>query len=324
MLYILPIICTFGFSGSNTFKNIEVPLVTSTNKCFVKKDIYLSLYENERLNDVEKNILTKKIDKRLPKYIDYFKKYTRKSIFSWELIAAISYQESHWNHKAVSRTKVKGLMMLTKDTANYIGVKDRLDPNQSVYGGVKYLENIYKRLPNSIVGSDKIWMTLAAYNVGLGHLEDARKLTERFGANPNYWSDVKKYLPLLRLKKYYKNTKHGYARGNEPVKYVERIKAYLDIIYNNKKSYLASLIIKKQILENEKQILENEKSHLYSINLKKKILENKKSYLASLSLKKQILENEKKHLTSLRLKKQILENKESYLASLRFKKIFNN
>tara|TARA_B100000767_G_scaffold215197_1_gene202700 strand:- start:255 stop:1115 length:861 start_codon:yes stop_codon:yes gene_type:complete len=244
-LYILPIICTFGFSGSNSFKHIELPLYTSEDKCFIKKDIYLSLDEDKYLNQVEMNIFTKKIDKRLPKYIDYFKKHTRNSIFSWELIAAISYQESHWNHKAVSSTKVKGLMMLTKDTANYIGIKNRLDPNESVYGGVKYLENIFKRLPKSILGSDRIWMTLAAYNVGLGHLEDARVITERLGLNPNYWSDVKKHLPLLRLKKFYKKTKYGYARGNEPVKYVARIQAYLNVIYDEEKSHLAALSFKK-------------------------------------------------------------------------------
>ncbi len=244
-LYILPIICTFGFSGSNSFKHIELPLYTSEDKCFIKKDLYLSLDEDKYLNQVEMNIFTKKIDKRLPKYIDYFKKHTRNSIFSWELIAAISYQESHWNHKAVSSTKVKGLMMLTKDTANYIGIKNRLDPNESVYGGVKYLENIFKRLPKSILGSDRIWMTLAAYNVGLGHLEDARVITERLGLNPNYWSDVKKHLPLLRLKKFYKKTKYGYARGNEPVKYVARIQAYLNVIYDEEKSHLAALSFKK-------------------------------------------------------------------------------
>ena len=91
--------------------------------------------------------------------------------------------------------------MLTKNTANYIGVKNRLDPNESVYGGVKYLENLFNRLPTSIVGSDRIWMALAAYNVGLGHLEDARVITQRLGGNPNYWSDVKKYLPLLSKKR---------------------------------------------------------------------------------------------------------------------------
>ena len=245
MFYILPIICTFGFSGSNSFKNFEVPLYTSEEQCFVQKDMYLSLDENKYLNQVEKNIFTKKMSNKLPRYIGYFKKHTRNSIFSWELIAAISYQESHWNHKAISRTKVKGLMMLTKDTASYIGVKNRLDPNESVYGGVKYLENIFRRLPKTVLGSDRIWMTLAAYNVGLGHLEDARVITEKHGANPNYWSDVKKYLPLLRVKKFYKKTKYGYARGNEPVKYVARIQAYLNVIYDEEKSHLAALSFKK-------------------------------------------------------------------------------
>ena len=244
-LYILPIICTFGFSGSNSFKYIETPLSSSEEKCYVQKDIYFTVNENKNLNDLEKSIFIKKIDNRLPKYLGYFKKHTKNSIFSWKLIAAISYQESHWNHKAVSKTKVKGLMMLTKDTASYIGVKNRLDPNESVYGGVKYLENIFKRLPSSIVGSDRIWMTLAAYNVGLGHLEDARVLTEKFGHNPNYWSDVKKHLPLLKIKKYYKKTKYGYARGSEPVRYVERIQAYLKIMYEEEKHYLASLSFKE-------------------------------------------------------------------------------
>jgi len=241
----LPIIFTFGFSGSNSFKSFEVPLYSSNDQCFILKDLYLSIEENKNLNNVEKNIFINKINNRLPDYINYFKKYTRNSIFSWELIAAISYQESHWNHKAVSKTKVKGLMMLTKDTANYVGIKNRLDPNQSVYGGVKYLESLYKRLPKSIVGSDRLWMTLASYNVGLGHLEDARILTEKHGRNPNYWSDVKKHLPLLRIKKYHKNTKYGYARGLEPVIYVERIQSYLDLLYKNEKANLASFTYKK-------------------------------------------------------------------------------
>ena len=243
MIYILPVICTFGFSGSNSFNS---NLVTShEKKCFVQRDIYLSIDENKPLNEVEKIIFAKKINERLPKYISYFKKHTRNSTFSWELIAAIAYQESHWDHTAVSKTKVKGLMMLTKDTANYVDVKNRLDPDQSVDGGVKYLESIYRRLPKSIVGSDRVWMTLASYNVGLGHLEDARIITQRFGHNPNYWSDVKKHLPKLRIKKYYKKSKYGYARGSEPVKYVERIKSYLDIIYDERKIHLTSLSLKE-------------------------------------------------------------------------------
>jgi|TARA_B110000091_G_C13726046_1_gene436884 membrane-bound lytic murein transglycosylase F len=243
MLYMLPVICTFGFSGGNSFDN---DIATSDEeKCFVQRDIYLSIDENKPLNNVEKIIFVKKINEKLPNYISYFKKYTRNSTFSWELIAAIAYQESHWNHKAVSKTKVKGLMMLTKDTASYVNVENRMDPEQSVDGGVRYLESIYKRLPKSIIGSDRVWMTLASYNVGLGHLEDARVITQRFGHNPNYWSDVKKHLPKLRIKKYYTKSKYGYARGSEPVKYVERIKAYLDIIYSERKIHLSSFSLKE-------------------------------------------------------------------------------
>ena len=115
-------VCTFGFTGNNSFKAFEVPLSSSFYQCSVKKDLYLSLYENKALNKVERKIFIKKMGVRLPKYIGFFKKHTRNSIFSWQLIAALSYQESHWNHKAVSKTQVKGLMMLTKNTANYIGL----------------------------------------------------------------------------------------------------------------------------------------------------------------------------------------------------------
>jgi len=103
----LPIICTFGFSGSNSFRDFEVPLYTSEDQCFVLRDIYLSLDEYKGLNQVEKNIFTEKINNKLPNYISYFKEHTRNSIFSWELIAAIAYQESHWNHKAISELKLK-------------------------------------------------------------------------------------------------------------------------------------------------------------------------------------------------------------------------
>ncbi|MBH32648.1 MAG: hypothetical protein CMD90_03240 [Gammaproteobacteria bacterium] len=208
-------------------------------ECDVKKDPYLYIGQQEQLTDGEKIIFLKRIVERLPKYLPYFQKHTKDSIFSWQLIAALSYQESHWNPKAVSPTKVRGLMMLTKDTAKFIGIKNRVDINQSIYGGVKYLENIYKRLPSSIKGSDRLWMALAAYNVGMGHLEDSRKLTESFGGNPNYWEDVIKYLPLLSKKKYYRSLKNGYARGYEPVIYVKRIQIYLHIINSTSDNQLA-------------------------------------------------------------------------------------
>ncbi|WP_294967121.1 transglycosylase SLT domain-containing protein, partial [Sulfurimonas sp.] len=148
----------------------------------------------------------------------------------WLLLAAQSYQESHWNPKAKSYTGVRGMMMLTQATAKQVGVKNRLNAKESIEGGAKYLSRIEKRLPPEIKGKNRWAFTLAAYNVGMGHIHDAQILARKLNKDPYLWTDMKKVLPLLSQKKYYKSLKNGYARGNEPVKYVESILYYLDII----------------------------------------------------------------------------------------------
>ncbi len=167
---------------------------------------------------------------RLPQYIDYFKQAAQQTQFDWRLLAAVGYQESHWDPEAVSPTGVRGIMMLTNNTANELNIEDREDPKQSIIGGARYLRNIEKRLPKKIKGKDRLWLSLAAYNVGLGHLEDARILTQQHGADPSSWDDVQTYLPLLSQEKYYTETKHGYARGREPVTYVENIRTYYNLL----------------------------------------------------------------------------------------------
>jgi membrane-bound lytic murein transglycosylase F len=122
------------------------------------------------------------------------------------------------------------MMMLTLATAKDMKVKSRLDPEQSISGGSRYYSSLLRRIPARIQSPDRQWMAMAAYNVGLGHLEDARKITERQGYNPDLWVDVKKHLPLLRQKKYYKNTRYGYARGDEAVNYVDNIRRYYDTL----------------------------------------------------------------------------------------------
>lgn len=169
---------------------------------------------------------TKRLESRLPKWQSHLENAGKKYDLDWRLLAAISYQESHWNSNAKSYTGVRGLMMLTKAAAKDMGITDRVDPMQSIDGGARYFKSIYKRLSKGIEGSDRTWLALAAYNVGFGHLEDARILTERHGDNPNKWADVKEYLPLLSKRKYYQTTRHGYARGWEPVKYVQNIRSY--------------------------------------------------------------------------------------------------
>ena len=177
---------------------------------------------------------TRAIDRRilthLPKYQALFEQAGEKFNIDWHLLAAMSYQESHWDRNAVSPTGVKGLMMLTQNTATLMKVADREDPAQSIEGGAAYLASILKRLPERIQEPDRTWMALAAYNVGLGHLEDARKLTQGSGKNPDLWPDVKSHLPLLSKRKWYEQTRYGYARGGEPVHYVQNIRRYYDIL----------------------------------------------------------------------------------------------
>lgn len=170
------------------------------------------------------------IEQRLPPYLDVFKQAAGLVDMDWRLIAAISYQESHWDEDAVSPTGVRGMMMLTQAAAKDLGIEDRRDPVQSILGGARYFERMRQKIPERIPEPDRTWLALAAYNVGYGHLEDARILTQKNGGDSDKWIDVKENLPLLSQKKWYQQTRYGYARGREPVRYVENIRSYYDIL----------------------------------------------------------------------------------------------
>ena len=172
----------------------------------------------------------RRVQQRLPLWQEYLEIAGTMFDLDWQLLAAMSYQESHWNSRAKSYTGVRGLMMLTKATAREVGVQDRLDPIQSIYGGAKYFRKIFNRIPDDIQGADRTWLSLAAYNIGFGHMEDARILTERMGGDPNKWTDVRTHLPLLTKRKHYRTTKHGYARGWEAVRYVQSIRSFYNTI----------------------------------------------------------------------------------------------
>ena len=148
----------------------------------------------------------------------------------WRLLAAIGYQESHWDRDAVSPTGVRGIMMLTRAAAKDMDIADRKDPEQSIRGGARYLARMLQRIPERVPEPDRTWLALAAYNVGYGHLEDARILTQKNKGNFDRWVDVKESLPLLSQKKWFKQTRYGYARGREPVRYVDNIRTYYDIL----------------------------------------------------------------------------------------------
>ncbi len=182
----------------------------------------------EQFDYVDTRVFIKAVENKLPKYKALFQQYSQD--MDWRLLAAISYQESHWDPNARSHTGVRGLMMLTSVTAKQMGIKSRIDAEQSIRGGAKYFKQMFDRTPDRVPDPDKLWFALASYNVGLGHLNDARIITRQQGGDADRWVEVKDRLPLLKQKKYYKKTKYGYARGDEPVHYVENIRRYYDTL----------------------------------------------------------------------------------------------
>ncbi|MEO9751257.1 MULTISPECIES: membrane-bound lytic murein transglycosylase MltF [Marinobacter] len=179
---------------------------------------------------VDLRALNRRIDERLPDFIDRFAEAETTTGMPADLLAALSYQESHWDPAAVSPTGVRGIMMLTRNTAESLGVMDRLDPVAAIDGGARYLADRHRRLPETIPEPDRTFLALASYNIGRGHLLDARQLARELGKNPDSWDDMKEVLPLKADKRYYPSTRYGYARGYEPVHYVQRIRNYRDVI----------------------------------------------------------------------------------------------
>ncbi len=204
----------------------------------------------EDFNYVDTRLFIQAVENKLPQYRPLFEKYGQE--IDWRLLAAISYQESHWEPHARSHTGVRGMMMLTLPTAKQMGIKSRLDAEQSIRGGAKYFKQMFERMPARVPHPDRLWFALASYNVGLGHLNDARKITKQQGGDPDRWIDVKERLPLLKQKKYYKHTKYGYARGDEPINYVENIRRYYDTLswMDDKQQEL----IEKQKLQEAEQL----------------------------------------------------------------------
>lgn len=183
-----------------------------------------------RLNPLDVTAFLQRSRTMLPRYIGLFKQAQEYTALDWRLLAAISYQESHWDTFNTSPTNVRGLMMLTEDTADRLGVTDRLDPKQSIIAGARYVLTLKDMIPGRIQEPDRTWIALAAYNIGYAHVEDARVLAQRLKLNPDSWADIKKTLPLLNKAEYYTTVKNGYASGGAPVVFVESVRTYQNIL----------------------------------------------------------------------------------------------
>ncbi|UCF91228.1 MAG: membrane-bound lytic murein transglycosylase MltF [Desulfobacterales bacterium] len=171
----------------------------------------------------------RRLKTRLPSFSPFIKAAAEKHNFDWRLIAAQIYQESHLNPNARSFSGAKGLMQLLPRTARSLGVQDIYDPLENIGAGVQHLKNLYDYFEIE-EENDRMYIALAAYNIGQGHIRDAQKLARQMNLDPNKWVSLTKTLPLLRYKKYYKNSEYGYCQGTEPLKYIKQIMIYYDIL----------------------------------------------------------------------------------------------
>ena len=189
-----------------------------------------STLESAEFQFLEARRFQQDIAEILPQLRPWFEEAAHASGLDWRLLAAVGYQESKWQPKAVSPNGAQGIMMLMAETAGTVGVSDRLDPRQSIHGGAKYLAQVIQTIPERIPEPERTWLALASYNVGYGHLEDARVLAQMQGRNPDAWEDVKQFLPLLAQPQWHTRVKRGYARGWEPVKFVEQVRGFLAVL----------------------------------------------------------------------------------------------
>ena len=222
-----------------TVGTLKAPVLGSyseDNKIFLEEE--LNFYW--RSDEVGYSIFLERTNTRLAKYKSFFKEAAKEIDLHWTLIAAISYQESHWNPKAISDTGVRGMMMLTQKTAKEMGIKKRTNAEDSIFGGAKYFKKIMDRLPIDIPKQDRIWMSLAAYNLGFKNIELARSLTISMNLNPNHWSDVSIALERILLNRYGRESKE-FVKHDQVVKYVDRINLYfatLSILYKDEELFL--------------------------------------------------------------------------------------
>jgi len=179
---------------------------------------------------MDAGVFQERIRNALPEWRKTFVEAQARSGIEWRLLAAVAYQESQWDPVATSETGVRGLMQITEETARHLGIADRLDAKSSAIGAARYLADLKSKLPARIAEPDRTWLALAAFNIGIAHLEDARILAQKQKLNPDLWTDVRKVLPLLAEPEFYIGAKYGYARGGMPVAFVGRVRGYYDIL----------------------------------------------------------------------------------------------
>jgi membrane-bound lytic murein transglycosylase F len=200
------------------------------NKSGKFDEIYNKYYGDiDDFDYVDLEAFHRRVKNKLSRYSPFIKAAAKKHGFDWRLIAAQIYQESHLNPWAKSQAGARGLMQILPSTAKDLGIADLFDPVQNINAGVQHLKDLYDHFEQAH-GEDRLLISLAAYNIGQGHINDARDLAKKKGLDPDKWESLSKTLPLLQYRKYFMNTQYGFCRGTEPIRYIKQILIYFDVL----------------------------------------------------------------------------------------------
>ena len=201
--------------------------IRQENKGLVYNVLYKKYFRNKRgirklARGYEEGLETG----RLSPYDDITRRYADRYGFDWRLVTAQMYQESRFDPKATSFAGARGLLQVMPKTAKQMGFRELDDPDKGIHAGIKYLDWVRDRFDDDLEFADRMWFTLAAYNAGYGHVDDARRLAVKKGWDPDRWfGHTEKAMLLLGRKEYARKAKHGYVRGREPVNYVTNIRS---------------------------------------------------------------------------------------------------
>ena len=235
-----------GASNESLRKKLDAFLAKAATNGLIARLSQRYFAHSREVRRIDAGVFQDRVRTVLPGYRRLFLEAQEATGIEWRLLAAVAYQESQWEPLATSETGVRGFMQLTEETARHLGVGDRMDPRSSVMGAARYLRDLKSRLPERIQEPDRTWLALAAFNIGLGHLEDARILAQRQKLDPDLWQDVKQALPLLALPEHYEKAKLGYARGGMPVAFVDRVRGYYDILLRHERAHAPRLRVPGQ------------------------------------------------------------------------------
>lgn len=208
------------------FKQADDPLSETANGfvCRAKQTGSIrqlaSFYNRNVVKPESWQTIQRDLSTRIPIYKSNFKQTAQQYGLDWHLLAAIGYQESYLKPNSVSSTGVRGLMMLTNNTAKAMGVSNRTDPKESIQGGAKYYNQMLSRYSH-IPFPDRNWYALLAYNMGPGAVSGVQNKIKAQGKDPNNW---------VHLYDYLERHKANNGRYRQAVQYVTRIRSYLEHI----------------------------------------------------------------------------------------------